>query len=76
MADLCAFHDKCFADINGKLSDLDGKMDKVIVQLETGSGNFNLLDHRVALLERICFGLVALICTAVGGAVVAMVLKW
>ena len=69
-------HDRCFDEIERKLGELDGKMDKVIIQLETGSGNFNLLDHRVGLLERICFGLIAFLCTALGGAIVAVVLKY
>lgn len=64
----CPEHDKCFDDIDKKLTE-------ILIRLEKGTGNFGLLEHRVNLLERIGFGLVALICTAVGAGLMGLLLK-
>lgn len=69
MLDKCSDHDKCFDEIDKKLTE-------ILIRLEKGSGNFELLQHRIMLVERIAFGIMAFLCTGIGAAVVAVALKY
>lgn len=65
MPEKCQWHDRCFDKIETQLADLDAKMDQALVRLADGSGVHNLLGHRLHVLERIIFGLVAIVLTIV-----------
>ena len=72
--DKCSEHDKCISNIEDRLTAIKEEVDKILLCLEAGSGNFNLLNHRIGLLERLGFGLVGLICASVGMALMALIL--
>lgn len=57
------------------LAEINAKLDAINDRLGRGDTAIGLLEHRVQQLERIVFGGVALILLAVGGAVVALVVK-
>ncbi len=57
------------------LSEINAKLDDINERLGKGDTSIELLQHRVQQLERIVFGGVTVVLLAVGGALVAMVLK-
>jgi hypothetical protein len=57
------------------LAEISAKLDTMNERLGKGDTAIGLLEHRVQQLERIVFGGVTLVLLAVGGAVVAMVIR-
>ena len=57
------------------LAEINAKLDSINDRLGKGDTAIELLQHRVQQLERIVFGGVTVVLLAVGGALVAMVIK-
>lgn len=57
------------------LAEINAKLDAINERLGKGDTAIELLQHRVQQLERIVFGGVGVVLLAVGGALIAMVVK-
>ena len=75
MPDKCEFHDRCFDKIEAQLTEIKAMTDQISLQLADGSGVHKLLSHRLQLLEKIVFGLVAIVLTIVLTAIISGYVK-
>lgn len=57
------------------LDQINAKLDQVLERLAKGDTAIALLEHRVAFLEKIVYGLCGIILVAVIGAIVALVVR-
>jgi len=59
----------------GPLGIINGKLDQILERLAKGDTAIALLEHRVAFLEKIVYGLCGIILVSVIGAIVALVVR-
>ena len=63
------------AHAHGLLNQISAKLDEVLERLAKGDTAIALLEHRVAFLEKIVYGLCSIVLVTVLGAVVALVVR-